>query len=62
MDWLIDYINTYNLWDALCVGYCQTEFKMSVMELFNYTYYEPVMNHLRYHYWEQLNILEVDND
>lgn len=61
MGWLIDYINTYNLWDVLYVGYCQIGLKMSVIELIDYTYNELITNHLKYHYWEQLNILEVDN-
>jgi len=61
MGWLIDYINTYNLWDTLWFDYCQIESKMYVIELTDYIYNEPVINHLKYHYWEQLNILEVKN-
>lgn len=55
MGWLVDYINTYNLWDELYSVYGQ----MAVIELTNYIYNEPITNHLKYHYWEQLNILEV---
>ena len=55
MGWLIDYINAYNLWDELYSVYGQ----MVVIELTNYIYNESITNHLKYHYWEQLNILEV---
>lgn len=49
MGWLVDYINTYNLWDTLYTDYCQIVYKSTIM------------NHLKYHYWEQLNILEANN-
>lgn len=58
MGWLVDYINAYNLWDELYSVYGQ----MSVIELIDYIYNEPVTNHLKYHYWEQLNILEVTDE
>lgn len=61
MGWLADYINTYNLWDELSDLYCQIGSKMAVIELMDYIYKEPITNHLKYHYWEQLNILEAKN-
>ena len=61
MGWLVDYINTYNLWDVLYTDYCQIVYKNTVIELFDYIYYEPLTHHLKYHYWEQLNILEVSD-
>ena len=61
MGWLIDYINTYNLWDELWFDYCQIGLNMYVIELMDYIYNESITNHLKYHYWERLNILEVDN-
>ena len=61
MGWLIDYINTYDLWNELSYSWCQIRSKMTVIELIDYIYNEPVTNHLKYHYWEQLNILEVNN-
>ena len=62
MGWLIDYINTYNLWDELYANYCQIELKMSTIELAEHMFNGPITNHLRYHYWEQLNILEDKNE
>ena len=61
MGWLIDYVNEYNLWDKLWFDYCQIESKLYVIELTDYIYNEPVINHLKYHYWEQLNILEAND-
>ena len=61
MGWLVDYINTCNLWDVLYTDYCQIVFKGAIIESINYIFYEPIINHLMYHYWEQLNILEVNN-
>lgn len=62
MGWLVDYINAYNLWDVLYADYCQIVFKGVIIELINYIFYELITNHLMYHYWEQLNILEVKNE
>ncbi len=61
MGWLVDYVNAYNLWDVLDIKYCQIRLKASVIELIDYTYNEPILNHLKYHYWEQLNMLEANN-